>query len=52
MFFSIVNMKLRDYYSDIEDFCLSENIDIDEFDNTINKYGYIYDRDLNKLIIE
>lgn len=50
IFYSIINMKLRDDYKDLNDLCLSENIDKNLFINKINKFGFKYDRDHNRLI--
>ena len=50
IFYSLVNMKLRDFYTDIEDFCLSENIDLEDFYNKLKEFNFEYDRDNNRLI--
>lgn len=49
MFYSIVNMKLRDFYSDIEDLCLSEGVELKDFINKMQEYGFEYNSDLNRL---
>lgn len=49
MFYSIVNMKLRDFYSNIEDLCLSEGIDTNKFNKKLEEYGFTYIRELNKI---
>ena len=49
MMYSIVNMKLRDFYPDLEDFCKSENIDIEEFNNRLESLNLTYNSENNKL---
>lgn len=49
MFYSIVNMKFRDFYSSVEDLCLSEGIDIEKFNAKLEEYGFLYDEKLNKI---
>ncbi|OPJ64569.1 DUF4250 domain-containing protein [Clostridium oryzae] len=47
---SMVNMKLRDYYSSLDSYCDDANIDIDILINKLDTIGYIYDPELNKFI--
>lgn len=49
LFYSIINMKLRDFYSDMNDLCLSENIEIDDFNKKLKEFGFVYDEKLNKI---
>lgn len=49
MLYSMVNMKLRDFYSDLEDFCLSENVDLSDFEDRLNELGLSYNEDTNQL---
>lgn len=49
MLYSMVNMKLRDFYSDMEDFCLSENVDLSDFEDRLNELGLSYNEDTNQL---
>ena len=48
MLFSYVNLKLRDYYSDLEEMC--EDLDVDQamLVEKLTKAGYAYDRDKNR----
>ena len=48
MLFSYVNLKLRDYYSDLEEMC--EDLDVDQamLVEKLTKAGYTYDRDKNR----
>lgn len=47
--FSIINMKLRDFYSDLNDLILSEGIDEDELLKKFDEYGFIYDKYSNHI---
>lgn len=47
--FSIINMKLRDFYSDLDDLILSENIDKDVLLEKFEEYGFTYNKDINQL---
>lgn len=47
--FSVINMKLRDFYSDLDDLILSENIDKDILLEKFEEYGFTYNRDINQL---
>lgn len=49
MLYSMVNMKLRDFYRDLEDFCLSENVDLSDFEDRLNELGLSYNEDTNQL---
>lgn len=49
LFYSVINMKLRDFYSDLRDLCLSENIDIEDFNNKLKEFDFEYDEILNKI---
>lgn len=52
MLYSIVNMKLRDFHSDLEDFCKSENIEIECFNERLEEIGLIYNKQTNSLDFE
>ncbi|MDO4604683.1 MAG: DUF4250 domain-containing protein [Helcococcus sp.] len=47
--FSIINMKLRDFYSDLDDLILSEDIDKDILLQKFKEYGFTYNKDINQL---
>ena len=49
MLYSMVNMKLRDFYRDLEDFCLSENVDQSDFKERLNELGLNYNKDTKQL---
>ena len=50
MLFSYVNLKLRDYYSDLEEMC--EDLDFDQamLVEKLTNAGYVYDRDKNRFV--
>lgn len=43
MAYSIINMRLRDKYPDLEELCQVENIDIDNLKEYFERHGYFYD---------
>ena len=45
---SIINTKLRDFYSDIESLCDDLDYSLDEVNEILNNAGYYYDRNLNQ----
>ncbi len=48
---SIVNMKLRDFYSNLEDLCEDLNVDKSKLEQNLNNIGYIYSSNNNQFII-
>ena len=40
---SMINMKLRDEYADLEDLCASLDIEIDDLKAQLGEIGYQYD---------
>lgn len=52
IFYSLINMKLRDKYEDLEDLCLSENIDLDAMRTKLKECGLEYDRENNRLYLK
>lgn len=48
MLLSFMNMMLRDRYSSLEDFCLANDVDIDEITDKLKSIGYKYDDKLNQ----
>lgn len=48
---SIINMKLRDFYSSLEEL-LQDFEDSDELVNILISNGYKYNENLNKFVIE
>lgn len=45
---SIINTKLRDFYSNLEDLCYDLNLDINELNLKLGNGGYYYTRELNQ----
>ena len=47
---SWTNMKLRDFYSDLDDLCQSLDIDRNELETLLETAGYTYDRQQNRFM--
>lgn len=47
---SIINMKLRDFYSSIDDLCDDLDENKEEIDNILNSIGYYYLKENNQFI--
>lgn len=47
---SWTNMKLRDFYSDLDDLCQSLDIDRNELETLLETAGFTYDRQQNRFI--
>lgn len=45
---SVVNTKLRDNYSSLEELCHAEDADPQEIIQTLDAVGYVYQSDLNQ----
>lgn len=45
---SVVNTKLRDNYSSLEELCHAEDADPEEIIQTLDAIGYVYQSDLNQ----
>jgi hypothetical protein len=48
MLLSAVNMKLRDYYSTLDELCLSEDVDKEELCQRLALAGFEYSAEHNK----
>ena len=48
--YSMVNMKLRDFYSSLDDFCEGEDVEKDTILAHFNDNGYIYNEETNQFI--
>ena len=48
--YSMVNMKLRDFYSSLDDFCEGEDVEKDAILARFNDNGYIYNEETNQCI--
>lgn len=48
MLVSILNLKLRDYYSSLDIFCEDIGIDKADLEDKLNKSGYFYKNNVNQ----
>ena len=49
MAYSIINMKLRDFYASLEEFCENEGQDLKKLIEYFENNGYYYDKEKNLL---
>lgn len=47
---SIINLKLRDFYSSLEGLCDDLNINSKELESKLKEVGYVYNRNNNQFI--
>lgn len=50
MLLSFVNMKLRDFYKDMESLCKDYNVTVEEVSEKLATIDYRYDKTLNQFI--
>ena len=50
IFLSIINMKLRDFYSSLDKLCDDLDEDKEEIIKILDNYGYCYSSSLNQFI--
>lgn len=50
MLLSFVNLKLRDYYGDIEALCEDLDLDRQELEQKLESIDYRYDRERNQFV--
>lgn len=48
MLYSALNMKLRDYYSSLDELCNDLGIDRKEVEDKLRQVGFEYDAKMNK----
>lgn len=48
MLLSYVNLKLRDFYSDLDALCEDLDENREEIEEKLKKIGYVYDSDRNQ----
>ena len=48
MLMSWINLKLRDFYGNLDDLCEDLEIDRKELENTLESAGFIYNEEQNK----
>ena len=47
---SFINLKLRDFYPDLEELCASEDISWETLEKTLAAIGYQYDPERNQFV--
>ncbi|MGN0530087.1 MAG: DUF4250 domain-containing protein [Eubacterium sp.] len=50
MLLSVVNTKLRDYYSSLDELCSAENVSRAEVENQLSQAGYTYNEKINQFV--
>lgn len=50
MLLSYVNLKLRDYYKNLDDLCENEDIDRQELLDKLSGIGYVYKEENNQFL--
>lgn len=50
MLLSIINMKLRDQYKDLDDLCKDMNLIKTDLINKLNQVEYVYDLETNQFV--
>ena len=50
MLLSFVNMKLRDFYSDLESLCKEYQVAPKDVESALERVGYYYDRTQNSFV--
>ena len=48
MLLSYVNLKLRDFYSSLDDLCDDLDVSKEEIENILKSIGYTYDENTNQ----
>lgn len=47
---SVINTKLRDFYSSLDELCDDMEVDKEQIENTLRKIGYLYNPDRNAFV--
>lgn len=50
MLLSVINLKLRDFYKDLDALCEDMDVDADDLINTLKTIDYHYDREKNQFV--
>lgn len=50
MLLSVINTKLRDYYSSLEQLCKDMGISQQDLEEKLNQIDYKYDKELNQFV--
>ena len=48
MLMSVINMKLRDFYNDLDALCIDLDIDREELEDRLRKVGFEYSSESNR----
>ena len=48
MLLSVVNTKLRDFYSNLEELAAAEDVTVEEIETKLKMINYFYDADRNQ----
>lgn len=46
--YSMINMKLRDKYDSLDEYCFGEDVDREEVEAILNNAGYYYKEEINQ----
>ena len=50
MIYSVLNTKLRDRYSSLEDLCEDLNVSKEELEEKLKTVGFVYNRERNQFV--
>lgn len=50
MLLSVINTNLRDYYSNLDEFCTAKEVDKEELVNKLKLIDYKYDSEKNQFV--
>lgn len=50
MLLSVINLKLRDFYKDLDTLCEDMDVDANDLINTLKAIDYHYDREKNQFV--
>lgn len=50
MLLSYVNLKLRDFYPDLDEMCADLDVDRLAIEEKLSKIGYVYSREKNQFV--
>jgi len=50
MLFSVINMKLRDFYSSLDLLCEDLDVDREELENKLSSAGFTYNSERNQFV--
>lgn len=50
MLLSFINLKLRDYYKNLDELCEDMGLDADFIKNKLSDIDYVYDEEMNRFV--